>query len=359
MLQLLDGFPFGGRHDTEERKGASLANAVGLLLSVPLKSMFPRMLTPMHAVDAGAQGSGKSLLAMFLPGLLAGGYGTVTYTTDESEQRKRLTSEFGRGRRVLSFDNIAIGTVFESAVLAQVITSERWEDRILGGNRMISKPMDKIVTASGNSLRLGPDMIARTVPILLDPPTDQPAKRKFTRRLDSNEVLDQIRPELIKAVLTILVAWAREGRPERRDAPIMRQFSTWAARVGGILEMIGVPHHLANLDEFEAIDPAEEALAFLWAKIADNYSYPDEFTAGDVARLIKDHEAWDEDLPSWIADRIDRDRFNGLNLSKLAQTLGSTFRSHRLQYHGRVRVTPYRRVHNSTRWVAEKLGSAE
>ena len=163
ISDLYDAFPFGLVTDTEDMQQASRANAIGLLVTVMMKKMFPAMLVPIHIAEAGQQSSGKSLVAMELPGLLADGHSTVTFTTDDAEMRKRFTTELANGSAaVLCFDNVNPRDTFESAVVAAITTSLQWDDRLLGSNTKISRPMDRILTCTGNNLRIGPDLRARS-----------------------------------------------------------------------------------------------------------------------------------------------------------------------------------------------------
>ena len=225
ILDLYEGFPFGLVTDTEEMQEASRANAIGLLITVMIKKMYPDMLVPIHIAEAGQQSSGKSLVAMELPGLLAGGHSTVTFTPDDAEMRKRFTTELANGSAaVLCFDNVNPKDTFESAVVAAITTSLQWDDRLLGSNTKISRPMDRILTCTGNNLRVGPDLRARSVPIILDPHENRPAARVFDVNLDDAIVRTKMRPKIMSAVLTVVRGWALRGCLEVGTVP-MRQFT--------------------------------------------------------------------------------------------------------------------------------------
>ena len=133
LLDVLSGFPWVD-------KRADHANAFGLLLTPHLLPLI-NSVVPIHAVTApgDAQGTGKSVLGIELPALMAGGHTAITFTPDAEELRKTLTTSLLRSSaRVLSMDNIATKDVFESAVLAAAVTSGRHEDRQLGSNTMVA-----------------------------------------------------------------------------------------------------------------------------------------------------------------------------------------------------------------------------
>ena len=292
-----------GRH-------GSLANAIGLAITAAaLKPMFPTMPVPIHGVSAASQSSGKSVVANELPGVMSGGYKLMTFTTDEAETRKRITTELvDSSERVLCFDNIKPGDVFESAVIASALTSTRWSDRLLGKNAGVTVPQDRVWTVTGNNLKLGRDMAARTVPITIDPGTDKPAEREFDVRLDDADTLMGMRPALITAVLTGMRAWVLAGRPQAK-VTAMRQFTGWAERCGGVLALMGVTGHLSNLDAFTDEDDDVAALGVLYAALFDAFG-ADRFTVADAVTVIAERPEMDEQLPSWLGKRSSA-RWNG------------------------------------------------
>lgn len=343
ILDVFAGFRWEDR--------ASLANAVGLTLTTAaLKPMHPAMLVPIHAVNAAMQGSGKTLVAAELPGVLAGGWSLLSYSEDEAETRKRITTELvGSSDRVLCFDNVRPGDLFESSVIAAVVTSTRWSDRLLGGNSKASRPQDRVWTVTGNNLRLGRDMLARTVPIMLDPGTDRPTERPFEVRLDDAETLRRMRPELLTAVLTVVRAWVLAGAPEAEAAPL-RQFTTWARLCGGLLAFMGVEGHLGNPGALLEEDDDEGALALLLHRLRERHG-ADSFSTRDAVALLAEHPEWDETLPSWIEEKIQRDyamaasggvrelpKFRAESEAKLRRSVGNTFKNRRKQAAGGLAV---------------------
>lgn len=362
ILDTYSGFPFGNASESAPMRQASLANAVGLLMSGALKAMYPTMPIPIHVADAGAQGSGKSLVAMELPGLVNGAHAMLTFTDEEPEVRKRITTEMvGSSARILCFDNVMPGDYFESGVIAQAVTSITWNDRMLGSNTRVSVPMDRVLTATGNNIKLGPDLLDRSVPIILDPDTARPGAREFALDLSDADVLRGLRSALITAVLTIVRAWALRGCPEVTGTRI-RQFSSWARRMGGVLELMNIEGHLENIDALREVSDDEHGLEILWRVLWD-WSKGVPFTTAEAARVIEYRSDLDDVLPSWIADAVSRwgpgDGFMGSSATAVSRKLGYTMRNHQRRVYDGIRVVPGPLSRTKTRsWAVREVESA-
>lgn len=347
IQDLYAGFPFV---DPADR-----ANAVGFLLSVVLKPMFPKLLVPIHAVGAGVQGSGKTLVAQDIPGAVAGGHDSPTFQGDEKELRKLITATLMTSTATVAcFDNIQPGTVFESAVLAQLVTATVWNDRELGRSHNVYRPQDRLWSATGNNLRIGPDLRARTVLIRLDVrDVEDPASRRFEVRLDDPATLTAMRPDLLRACLTVARSWVLAGMPRRLDGPVMRQFTEWSQLVGGLLEHVGITGHLGNQDALVEVDETTASLGVLLRDVLYAELGSDPFTTEQAVEVLDRHPEHDEHLPTWLQEKIRRgygfsDDATGLHpdsRAKLQRSLASTFRNNRQRYYAGVRVEQAGRRH--------------
>jgi hypothetical protein len=307
--ELYDAFPW----DPDQFPEASRANAIGLLLTTHLRRTFPSMLVPLHAVSAHAQGSGKTLVAGDLPGDFGGGgRSLLTYDPIEYQLRTRLTSEMqGQGTGVLCYDNVAPGTVFDSPFIAAVLTSETYDDRLLGGNAKLVVQQSRTLSVTGNQLQLGRDMAARSVISWLNPDTPRPEKRKFPVRLDDKASRYRERPRVVSAILTLILAWVQDGCP-RADAPAeMRQFTQWAERMGGLLEFAGVNGHLANASLLVSADDTAVRMGVLLHLLHDRYGTGD-WTSAWAAQAISERPELDSELPAWLEKAIERDEYGYL-----------------------------------------------
>ncbi len=185
-------FPFGAALDL----GVFFAALLTALIRVLLET------APLFMITAPTPGTGKTLLARCLARLIGLNFPAVFPGggADETEIRKRLLSIFRSGARLVVMDNLT-GTLISDSLCAAV-TSPTYNDRILGASEIISAPTNTLFMATGNNIRPGGDLCRRTITARLDAETEKPWQRTF----DFNvlEYIDQHRPEMVTAALTIL-----------------------------------------------------------------------------------------------------------------------------------------------------------
>src|SRR6266567_1036929 len=122
-------------------------------------------------------------------------------TTDEEEERKRITSTIMSGDGMVLIDNIDKG--LGSAALDALITGTVWKDRLLGLNRIVELAITTIFCGSGINLFLKGDMIRRVLQIRLrcdEEGRDEKRNFKYAHLLNH---VRQVRGSLIHAALTI------------------------------------------------------------------------------------------------------------------------------------------------------------
>src|SRR5262249_59270502 len=118
-------------------------------------------------------GSGKGLLLDCICRIITGERFTIaTYTADEDELRKRITSLVLAGDRLVLFDNLE--GKFGNAVLDAALTGTAWKDRLLGVNRTTDAPLYMTWYATGNNVAVGADTARRVCHIPLQSPDQHP-----------------------------------------------------------------------------------------------------------------------------------------------------------------------------------------
>src|SRR5262249_11539157 len=121
LIDVVGDFPFAG----PEHRAAWLAS-----LLTPLARFAYDGPTPLFLADANTPGAGKGLLQEVTAHTLNGGPFTVaTYTAEEDELRKRITSLVMAGDRCVLLDNLE--GKFGNATLNAALTARAWEDRVL------------------------------------------------------------------------------------------------------------------------------------------------------------------------------------------------------------------------------------
>ena len=239
LAEWLGDFPFADE--------ASKATAVAVQI-LPLVRPMIDGPTPLHLIDAPAEGTGKTLLASVLGAVTLGRppHPVAEGQCDE-EWRKRITAMLVGGTAFVLVDNLA--RAVDSAALASVLTNADWSDRILGVTRMARVPNRAVWVATGNNPSLSKELLRRTVRCRLDRGRERPAEHAGFRHPRLLAWTRDHRGGLLGAALTLVRAWVARGRPP--GAEVMGMYESWAEVVGGVLEVAGVPGLLANRAEFQ------------------------------------------------------------------------------------------------------------
>ena len=260
--ELLVDFPFVSDADR--------AHAIALSLLFYVRNMIQGP-TPLHLIEKPTPGTGATLLVNALtwpaigrplPAMSEGG--------DDAENRKRTTAMLRNGPAVILIDNVR--RPLDSSALAAAITSTVWEDRILGCSQTARLPVRCAWVATGNNPVLSNENARRTIRTRLDAKAEQPWMNRQFRHPDLMSWVIEHRAELVWAHLLLIQAWIATGRPN--GSKRLGMFEAWAAVMGGVLEVAGIPGFLGNLgDLYEESDAESEVLCeFLedWLKAYGN-----------------------------------------------------------------------------------------
>ena len=148
----------------------------------------------------------------------------------------------------------------DSAALSAALTSDVWEDRVLGYSRMAAIPVTCTWLATANNPALSLEVARRTVSSGLDACVEKPWERKEFRHKHLRRWALQHRAELIWAALTLVQAWIAAGKPLGQET--LGSYESYAEVVGGILGIAGIPGFLGNQDRVYAeADQEVNALA--------------------------------------------------------------------------------------------------
>ncbi|MEU4239761.1 hypothetical protein [Actinoplanes sp. NPDC026619] len=233
---------------------ADRANYIALL-ATPILRHFTRSLTPFGLIDATMPASGKSILTGG-PGMLYG-QKILTWPEEDGELRKSITAVFAEQVGVVIWDNLAEGTVIDSAVLAQLITQREWSDRQLQTSRNVASVNDRLWMATGNNLQVGGDMASRTVRVHLDPNMPHPESRDQSEfgipHLDQWITIPGNQLTVLWHLLVMVLDWTGAGAP-RSGGLSMRQFTPWAQALGGFLTHHGIDGFLTNIADVRDVD---------------------------------------------------------------------------------------------------------
>ncbi len=256
---LLGDFPFSSDSDRAHAVAAGLHPFVRRLFDGP---------SPLHLIDKPEPGTGGTLLAdVLLHPALGRPPPKMTEGRDEDEWRKRMTAKLLSAPSAVVLDNLR--SRLDSAQVASAITSNIWEDRILGLSEMRQLPVRCVWMATGNNVALSDELARRSVRLLIDAKMSRPWLRNgFKHELPAWGY--QHRGELIWAYLVMARAWIAAGRPGPSEAPPMGMFEGWRHTIGGILDVAGITGFLGNLRSLHEEPDAErrawtEFLELWWA----------------------------------------------------------------------------------------------
>jgi hypothetical protein len=306
----LGDFPFAAAADK--------ANVIAVPLTMTGRMFFN--LVPLFVFDASTAGSGKGLLATTISLIKTGEPPQVMeLPADGEEQRKKITSALLAGQELIMWDE---SHVIQGRTLAAILTAEKYSDRLLGGNKMISVTNRFTQVALGNNVEVWGDMKRRVVPSRLVPDTEHPEHRDDFRHPDLEVWVRKNRGELLAAVLTIWRNWIARGRPEA--AAGMGSFERWSRSVGGALQAAGITGFRSNtagwLSDADDDDRWHDHLDQLRARWGEEW-----FTVANVADAV--------DAGYLKRPPIKRDPDK-----ELADMIGYAYRKIREKWHGDLRL---------------------
>lgn len=229
---------------------ADRANLLGLVVTPTIRGMMPR--APLAVIDGLQMGVGKNLLADSILTVFTGHAAQpMNWVNEPDELRKQITSAFRTGAEFFVFDEAPI---LDGAALAQALTAETWQDRILGVSTMANFPNRVTWMSLGNNVQVKGDLSRRVYRIALRPKYANPQDRAASSfRHPGQSGLDLLswtrknRKELLTAILTLVRAWYAAGCPYPKRGVSFGSFEVWERMVGGIVETAGLPNFLGNL----------------------------------------------------------------------------------------------------------------
>ncbi len=242
LNEMLVDFKFESQSDR--------AHALAALL-LPFMQRMIDGCTPLHLMEAPGAGAGKGLLCNMVSILVTGEEcAAQQLPLAHDEARKTLTAELLAARPLILLDNAKDTKVVDSPALAAVLTARTWTDRFLGLSEMVTVANNSMWMMTGNNPKLARDIARRSVRIRIDPKVDEAWRRKGFKHDPLEQWAKDHRSELIRAALVLIQSWIAAGRPLSRAR--LGSFQQWAHFMGGVLELIGVPGFLGNLDQLYA-----------------------------------------------------------------------------------------------------------
>jgi hypothetical protein len=217
---------------------------------------------PLFAIRANTRGSGKSLLADVMS-IIGTGRAAPRWpqVTEDEEERKRLLTVALAGYPAIHIDNVT--RPLGSPALDLALTAPSFSDRILGKHESREAPLSMVWLASGNNMQFKGDTARRIVPIDLDSKMERPEERTGFHHNPLTPWVQQERPRLTVAALTIVKAYWEAGCPAQGVTPL-GSFEQWSDLIRQSLIWAGEADPCEGRKGIEAeSDPEYEKLATL------------------------------------------------------------------------------------------------
>lgn len=270
---LLVDFPFV--------RDADKAHAIALFLLIPARNLIDGC-TPLHAIDATSQGTGKGLLTNLLLGPWVNKVNKMTEASSQDEWRKRIFAKLRQSPLCIVIDNVKnklCSSAFEAA-----LTAENFEDRILGDSEVTAVPVKCAWIATGNNLQFDAEMARRTIRIRMDSQIEQPWLREDFKHKDIETWTKNNRCQLVWAGLTMIQAWVAAGKPAGEKT--LGSYVNWSKVMGGILKVCKVGGFLENLEEFYSDSDMESNRLKLFINLwYERYGF-EEIKAADLLEQV-------------------------------------------------------------------------
>lgn len=242
LLEVWEDFPFNSPADKAHIIAGLLVSFVRNLIRGPI---------PFLSVESPSPGTGKTLAANCIVLILLGrDVAPTPFATNEDERRKSITALLLQGLSVVLFDNIDQGLHIHSPVLAALVTSENWNDRLLGFSKQMTLPQRALWIMTGNNISYSFELSRRVIRSKIDANMERSWQRDISQFKHPHlvEWILENREDLIRAVLILVNHWISLGKPAFKGKSL-GSFESWSKVIGGILDSSGIEGFLGNLEE--------------------------------------------------------------------------------------------------------------
>jgi hypothetical protein len=285
--------------------------AIALALTIVERSLLDAR--PQFLVTGDMPGGGKSTLINMLLASVTGHPAPASAWTDDEEERKKAIFSFCRAAAPgIVFDNVKRGTVIDCPHLAKLATTAEIRDRVLGESRDEDAPAKTVIILNGNAVSVRGDLSSRTLVIMIESPSADPAGRAFEHEDPIAWTIDH-RIEILRHLFNILMV--ERATPNRAKT----RFKTWWRLIGHPLELVAGPAPAPAPPTLElgapSPSPSPQPGFDFGTEIRDSTEDDEETLAR--ARILK--RLWEEfgKTPSLFTDKEQSATFLAKDVAKL------------------------------------------
>jgi len=207
---------------------------------------------PLHAFNAPAAGTGKSLLADVISLITTGKtISVMSQGKDEAETEKRLHSAMLAGDTLISLDNC--DEPLGGDVLCQILTQPSIRIRPLGVSKLIDAEKTCMIVATGNNMVFEGDITRRTLSCELDAQMERPETRKFDFDIKERAVAE--RDNIIFHCMIIFKAHGTRANVTKSNTTPLGSFEKWSRLIRDPLVWLGMPNPVDSQKNIRATDP--------------------------------------------------------------------------------------------------------
>lgn len=247
---LVHDFPFVDDCD----RAHALAFAV-----LPIVRSVVHGPTPLFRFEAPTPGTGKSMLMRMLADLTCA-VAEMGQPIKEEMWATRITACLMKDPDALLIDN---AEKIESADLKRLLTTDTWEDRILGVSRNFKAPVRAVFAVSLNNPLISRETMRRSLRVRLDAKLERPEQRTGWRHRSITEYARENRAEIVGALLTIAMFGLEHGG-DGDNLPTLGSYESFSRRIGAILKVLNQPGFLGDREDESALSSVEtSASAFV------------------------------------------------------------------------------------------------
>lgn len=233
---------------------ASKASALAAILTSVIRPVLPT--APLFLINASRAGSGKSLLADIISIIGSGKLPkTLEWNEDNIELEKTIISILAAGVSVVNIDNIT--TPLGGRILDKILTSKEYTGRLLGANKLITCSTNILWLATGNNTTVIADTTRRVILCTLDPQTDKPENRIYTKNL--YKYVYENRIKIVMAVITAIKSYYDAKLPNQHIKQ-MGSFEEWSNIIRNVLLFLNESDCLENTTSLEKNDPERKKI---------------------------------------------------------------------------------------------------
>jgi len=219
-------------------------NSISAMLTPFVRGLFSsfRVRVPLWVYIANRERAGKDYLAD-ITGLIYEGYALEEPPictgerngNNNDELKKKILSAMISGRRRLHFANNK--GFLDNSVLEAVTTTERYSDRVLGRNDILTMDNEMDYSLSGNiGIGFTPDIANRSKFIRLFLDIEDANSRQFENPNLHKWILDN-RGLILSCFYRLIKNWIDLGSPKGKIP--FASFYEWSEIIGGIMESAG------------------------------------------------------------------------------------------------------------------------